>query len=117
MGNAEEVSYSEIGSETIKIQFDSNDEGIRIDYHYDIIIKVATNITLQTHFRTATGDITTTITDVEININSLDLETSTGSIMLELKDVKFSDSSPTITSSTGDHSITITNIKCIGSTT
>jgi hypothetical protein len=115
--NAVEVSYSEINSETVKVEFDSNDQGIMIDYSYEIIINVATNVTLQIDFAASTGDISTSITDSEVNISSLDLETSTGSITLELQDVQISDSSPTIVSSTGEHSITLLNIKCTGSTT
>lgn len=94
----------------MKVEFDSKDEGIVINYKYDIKIKVKNNITLQIDFLDSTGEITTTISDATISITSLDLETSTGSISLTLDKVHFSDSSPTISTSTGSHDITLTNL-------
>jgi hypothetical protein len=114
---AEEVSYTEENTETVKVQFDSNDELIEVDYSYDLTIKVCNNITLQIDLQESVGDISTTISDATISITSLDLQSSTGSIALTLGNIQFSDSSPTIDSSTGNHDITLTNLNYSTSTT
>ena len=117
IAEAEEVSSSEIDSETMKIQFDSQDEGLQVDYKYDIIIRVANNISLQIDLRASTGAISTSISDATVTINSLDLDSSTGSISLTLTAVQFSDPTPKVASSTGNQVITLTNVNYTTSTT
>ncbi|MHA2031970.1 MAG: hypothetical protein ACW99Q_21570 [Candidatus Kariarchaeaceae archaeon] len=117
---AEEVSYSEMDSETMKIQFDSLKEGSllgkHLDYSYDITIKVASNITMQIKLKTQLGEISISISDSSITISSLDLENIQGSISLTLASIQFSDSSPTIVTSDENQDITITNIVYLTST-
>ncbi|MHA2055340.1 MAG: hypothetical protein ACW99F_17310 [Candidatus Hodarchaeales archaeon] len=73
LADAEEVTSSEIDSATMKIQFDSNDEGIRVDYKYDLTIKVGNDTSLQIDFVTATGNIIVNISDNSTTVSSLDL--------------------------------------------
>ncbi len=113
---AEEVTYSEINFETMKVEFDSQDVDIQVDYSYAITIKVANNITLKINLRAATGDISMSISDPSITINSLDLETSTGEISLTLGVVQFSDLSPKVKTSTGTQDITISDVIYTSST-
>ncbi|MFX1517536.1 MAG: hypothetical protein ACFFC6_14615 [Promethearchaeota archaeon] len=113
---AEEVTYSEVDSETMKVQFDSQDEGIRVDYSYEINITVGTNITLVIDLTAITGKVFTIITDKGIHISSLDLESSTGAVQLELKHVQFSDASPTIKTETDWIIVNLEDINCTGST-
>lgn len=113
---AEEVSYTAQNAETIKVEFDSQDEEIVTNYQYVIKIKVKNNITLEINFLDSTGEISTSISDTTINIASLDIETSTGPIGLTLENVHFSDSSPIIASSTGSHDITLLNLNYSTST-
>ncbi|UCG03952.1 MAG: hypothetical protein JSW11_08185 [Candidatus Heimdallarchaeota archaeon] len=117
LDDAEEVSYAEQNTEIMNIQFDSKDEGIEVDYGYDLTIKVCNNITLQIDFQGSVSEISTTITDATIAITSLDIQTSTGNIEISLGNVQFSDSSPTISSSTGNNDITLSNLNYSTSTT
>ncbi|MFX0123179.1 MAG: hypothetical protein ACFFAE_06035 [Candidatus Hodarchaeota archaeon] len=114
--DAEEVSYTEQDTETMKVQFDSKDELIQVDYKYDITIKVSNNITLRINFQGTVAEISTTISDATIAITSLDVQTTTGAIKLTLDSIQFSDSSPTISSTTGNHDITLKNLNYTTST-
>ncbi len=116
LAEAKEVSSSEISSETMKIQFDSQDEGLQVDYSYAITITVANNITLQINLAAATGGISASISDATITINKLDLETTTGEISLTLGVVQFSDLSPRVKTSTGTQDITIEDVIYTSST-
>ncbi|MHA1946343.1 MAG: hypothetical protein ACXAC6_10140 [Candidatus Hodarchaeales archaeon] len=116
LADAEEVSFAEENSDNMKIQFDSNDVDIRVDYQYDITIKVARNISLQIDFLAATGEIEVSLMEDTLNISSFDLGTSTGSITVTLGDLLLSDSSPTIETSTGNQVIIFDNIQYVSST-
>ncbi len=117
LAEAEEVTSTEIDSDTMKIEFDSNDEGIRVDYKYDLWIKVGSDISLQINFVDSTGDIDVELADSSLTLSSFDLHSSTGSITVILTDLLFSDSSPIVHLSTGDLDLTLTNIRYASSTT
>ncbi|MFX0210740.1 MAG: hypothetical protein ACFFDT_32475, partial [Candidatus Hodarchaeota archaeon] len=115
--DAEEVSYIEMDTNTMKVLFNSKDEGIRVDFGYDITIKVNNNISLQINFGASIGDVTTSISDETITVSALNLSASTGDVSLTLNTVKFSDSSPTVATSTGSHDISLTKVNYSTSTT
>lgn len=115
--DAEDVSYSEVDTNTMRVLFDSKDEGIRVDIGYDITIKVNHNISLQINLETSTGDITTSISDATMTVSALDLSASTGDVSLTLNNVKFTDPSPKVETSTGDHDISLTKVNYSTSTT
>ena len=110
LNDAEEVSYSEQSSEIMKVQFDSKDELIEVDYSYDLTIKVCNNITLEIDLEGSVSAISITLTDATIAISTFDIGTSTGNIDVKLGNTQFSDSSPSISSSTGNHDIILTNL-------
>ncbi len=115
--DAKEASYSEVDSSTMKIQFDSEDEGIQVDYQYDLTITVSINISLQIDFHTTTGTIDIELTGESITINTLHMESSTGNISLTLDNVAFSDSTPIVGSSTGNQELSLSNLNYSKSTT
>ena len=96
VADAEAVTFVEFDSDTMEVYFDSNDEDIRINYKYDLTIKVASNITLEIDFIVVTGNIATTLSDNDLAISSLDLDSTTGSIDLTLAHLVFLDSIPSI---------------------
>jgi hypothetical protein len=116
LAEAEEVTSSEIDSDTMKIIFDSNDEGITVDYKYDLFIKVCNNISLQINLVATTGEINADLLDASVTVSLFDIETTTGSLTLSVQDVLMADSSPTIQTTTGTQDIIFTNINYTAST-
>ncbi|MHA1978373.1 MAG: hypothetical protein ACW98F_06015 [Candidatus Hodarchaeales archaeon] len=107
---AQEVTSSEVDSDTMKIAFDSADADIRVDYKYDLTIKVANNITLDIRFVATTGEIIADLLDTSVTVSSLYVETTTGMITLGLEDLLMSDSTPTIKTTTGSLDVALTNL-------
>jgi hypothetical protein len=114
---AEDVTSSEINNDTMKIAFDSADDDIRVDYKYDLTIRVVNNISLQINFMATTGEITANLLDKTVKISAFYLETTTGSITLTLEELLMSDSSPTVKATTGDHDIALKNLQYTAATT
>jgi hypothetical protein len=108
---AEEVTTTSVDTDTFRVDFDSNDQGIRGDYKYDFWIKVGVNIDLQINFDVATGDIDTDLADSSLTLSSFDLEATTGTITVLLSNLVFSDPSPSIHSSTGSQTLTFTDLR------
>ncbi len=117
LAEAQEVSSSEIDTDTMRIAFDSADDNIRVDYKYILTINIGNNISLNINCVTTTGEVTADFSDSTVEISAFYLEATTGSISLTMSEVLISDSSPTVKTTTGEQVAILTNLQYASATT
>ncbi len=113
---SEEVTTTSVDTDTLRVQFDSNEQGPRVDYKYDFWIKVGGNLTLDIMFDVTTGEIDTDLADASLTLSSFDLEATTGTIDVSLSDLLLSDVSPSIHSTTGSQTLIFSDLHYTSST-